>query len=63
MTTINEPTFRAFTVIKRENLPDYWLNIGVAFLHGDGGGLTVALQAYPLDGRVVLRHPKSDDGP
>lgn len=58
--TDNEPTFRAYTVIKREGQQDFWLNIGAAFTHQDGGGLTVALQALPIDGRVVLRHPKTD---
>ncbi len=60
-TTSNEPTFRAFTVIKREGQQDFWLNIGAAFSHRDGGGFTLALQAFPLDGRVVLRHPKETE--
>lgn len=59
-TANNEPTFRAFSVIKREDKPDYWLNIGAAFAHRDGGGFTLSLQALPIDGRVVLRHPKEE---
>lgn len=46
---------RAFTVITRENEEPFWLEIGASFEHKDGKGLTVALQAHPLDGRIVLR--------
>ena len=46
---------RAFTVITREGEDPFWLEIGASFDHKDGKGLTVALQALPLDGRIVLR--------
>ena len=46
---------RAFTVITREGEDPFWLEIGASFEHKDGKGLTIALQALPLDGRVVLR--------
>jgi hypothetical protein len=46
---------RAFTVITREGEEPFWLEIGASFEHKDGKGLTVALQAHPLDGRIVLR--------
>lgn len=59
--TFVEPLFRAYTVIKREGHQDFWLNIGAAFPHRDGSGFTVALQAFPLDGRLVLRQPKGDE--
>jgi hypothetical protein len=48
-------THRAFTVITREGEEPFWLEIGASFEHKDGKGLTVALQAHPLDGRIVLR--------
>jgi hypothetical protein len=32
-----------------------WLEIGASFEHKDRKGLTVAPQAHPLDGRIVLR--------
>ena len=35
--------------------------IGLAFPHKDGKGLNVVLQAFPLDGKVVLREPSEDD--
>jgi len=46
---------RAFTVITREGDEPFWLEIGASFEHKDGKGLTIALQAHPLDGRIVLR--------
>ena len=46
---------RAFTVITREGEEPFWLEIGASFEHKDGKGLTIALQALPLDGRIVLR--------
>ena len=50
-----KPAYRAYTVIKRENREDYWLNVGVAFPHEDGEGLNLLLQSLPLDGKLVLR--------
>lgn len=50
-----QPLFRAYTVIERENQAPFWLTIGVAFLHKDDKGLNVILQALPLDGKLVLR--------
>src|SRR5436309_14191903 len=45
----------------RESLGDercmnsFWLEIGASFEHKDHKGLTIALQALPIDGRIVLR--------
>jgi hypothetical protein len=56
-----EPTYRAFTVIKRgEGKDDFWLAIGAAFQHQDGDGYNIVLQALPIDGKIVLRLPKDD---
>jgi hypothetical protein len=55
------PSYRAYTVIKREGQDDFWLPIGAAFPHQDGDGYNIVLQALPIDGRVVLRVPKDDD--
>lgn len=52
---MSAPAYRAYTVIKRENKDDYWLNLGVAFPHEDGEGFNLLLQAQPLDGEIVLR--------
>ena len=56
-----KPAYRAYTVIKRENKDDYWLNLGVAFPHEDGEGFNLLLQALPLDGKIVLRTYKEDE--
>jgi len=54
------PIYQAYTVIKREGQDDWWCNIGAAFSHADGNGLNLMLQALPLDGKIVLRPPKTD---
>jgi hypothetical protein len=56
-----QPSFRAFTVIKRDKEDDFWLDIGAAFPHEDGKGYNIVLQALPIDGRVVLRVPKDEE--
>lgn len=55
-----QPTHRAYTVIKREGQEDFWLAIGAVFAHQDGDGFNVVLQALPIDGKIVLRQPKDD---
>jgi hypothetical protein len=56
------PTHRAYSVIKRDGQDDYWLNLGLAFPHKDGGGFNIILQALPLDGKIVCREITDDDG-
>ena len=62
-----QPSYRAYTVIKRgEGQDDFWLAIGAAFPHQSGDGFNVVLQALPIpngDGqcKIVLRPPKGDD--
>ena len=58
-----QPAYRAFTVVKREGADDFWLPIGAAFMHQDGDGYNIVLQALPIDGKIVLRLPKSDEQP
>jgi hypothetical protein len=60
MANSSQPAYRAYTVIKREGQDDFWLPIGAAFMHQDGDGYNVVLQALPIDGKVVLRLPKDD---
>ena len=55
-----QPTYQAYTVVKREGQDDFWLNIGAAWMHQDGDGYNVILQALPIDGKIVLRPPKAD---
>jgi hypothetical protein len=55
------PSHRVYTVIRREGQDDYWLNIGLAFLHKDGNGFNIVLQALPLDGKIVCREISDDE--
>ena len=57
----NAPTHRAYSVIKREGQDDYWLNLGLAFPHKDGGGFNIILQALPIDGKIVCREITDDE--
>jgi hypothetical protein len=50
-----QPTHRAYSVIRREGQDDFWLNVGLVFPHKDGKGLNIILQAFPLDGKIVVR--------
>jgi hypothetical protein len=59
MATAQQPSYQAYTVVKREGQDDYWLNIGAAFMHQDGDGYNVVLQALPINGKIVLRLPKA----
>jgi len=66
---MNKPTHIAYTVrdfTKKDTgeADSSWTRIGVAFLHKDGKGLDVALDALPVNGRVVLRlnTPKTSTG-
>jgi hypothetical protein len=55
-----QPTYQAYTVVKREGADDFWLNIGAAFMHQDGDGFNILLQAFPINGKIVLRPPKGE---
>jgi hypothetical protein len=55
----NDPVLIAYTVNDRPaGQKSIWRRIGVAFPHSKGAGLTVVLDALPLDGRIVLVEPK-----
>jgi hypothetical protein len=56
-----QPTHRAYSVIKREGQDDYWLNLGLAFPHKDAKGFNVILQAIPFDAKIVIREITGDD--
>lgn len=52
------PTHTVYTVRdykKGEEKDAEWLKIGVAWLHKDGKGFDLDLQATPIDGRAVVR--------
>jgi hypothetical protein len=39
-----------------------WTRIGAAFPHKEGLGFSIELQAFPIDGRLVVLPPDTDDG-
>jgi hypothetical protein len=51
----DHPKFDVFTVEDRgRNKDGFWTKIGGAWPTKDDAGLTIQLQALPLDGRLVL---------
>jgi hypothetical protein len=56
-----QPNYTAYTVVKRNGQDDFWIAIGGAWMHQDGDGYNVVLQALPIDGKIVLRLPKAPD--
>jgi hypothetical protein len=39
-----------------------WTKIGAAFPHKEGTGFSIELKAFPIDGRLVVLPPDTDDG-
>ena len=46
---------------KRKTLGNYWQKIGEAYPHAEGAGLTLVLDAVPMDGRIVLLELDTND--
>jgi hypothetical protein len=38
-----------------------WTKIGAAFPHKEGTGFSIELRAFPIDGRLVVLPPDTDD--
>jgi hypothetical protein len=38
-----------------------WTKIGAAFPHKEGLGFSIELKAFPIDGRLVVLPPDTDD--
>jgi len=55
-----KPTLIAYTVKDRGEGKDIWTRIGAAWPHSSGNGLSIQLDALPLDGRIVLTEPKAE---
>ena len=60
------PTFMAYSVRdykKRGQTESDWTRVGVAWPHHDGDGFDIVLEAFPVNGRVVVRKskPKQQD--
>ena len=56
------PTHRAFSVREGKNGgKGFWTPIGAVWAHEDGEGFNLQLDLVPLDGKIVLRTPKSEE--
>ena len=58
--TSKTPLYHGYAV-RQVGKDSYWTKIGAVFAHDDGEGATLVLDALPVDGRVVLRAPKSQE--
>jgi hypothetical protein len=60
----NKPTLIAYSVKERgKGKRPFWLRIGAAWPFESGGGLTIQLDALPIDGRIVLTEPRPEVDP
>lgn len=50
----NDPVLIAYSPQQRSSGKTYWQRIGRAYPHETGAGLTLLLDALPIDGRIVL---------
>jgi hypothetical protein len=58
----NMPTLLAYTVKNRgKNKKAIWTRIGAALPHNSGPSFSIEIEALPVDGRLVLIPPKSDE--
>ncbi|MGH0028958.1 MAG: hypothetical protein ACQGVC_04145 [Myxococcota bacterium] len=59
----NGPDFIAYQVIDRtDGQKAIWRQIGSAWMHNDGNGIQLRLDALPLGGSVTLRAPLPPKG-
>lgn len=57
------PEYRVFAVATRQGAKDFWTDIGAAWAHEDGEGLSISLNLLPLQGQsIVLRKNEPKDG-
>ena len=58
-----KPTLLAYTVKNRgKGQKAIWTRIGAAWPHSNGGtGFSIELEAFPVDGRLILIEPKADE--
>lgn len=57
----HDPVLIAYTVKKLVSGKKVWTRIGAAYPHETGAGLTVVLDAKPLDNKIILIEPTTGD--
>lgn len=56
------PDYVGYTLKDRgEGQEPFWLAIGAAWKHEDGKGMTLHMDAAPLDGRLTLREKRREE--
>jgi len=55
-----DPVLIAYSVTRRRGGKNGGKRIGAAYPHETGAGLTIVLDALPLDNRIVLLEPDAD---
>lgn len=53
------PDFIAYHVLTKGE-KTFWNRVGASWLHHDGNGMSLQLETLPMDGRIVLRAPRSE---
>jgi hypothetical protein len=62
--TVTAANLNVFTVEENEingKTQKRWTKIGAAFPHKEGLGFSIELKAFPMDGRLVVLPPDTDD--
>lgn len=59
--TYRKPGYIAYHVKRPNDGQSYWTRIGAAFRHQDGKGFNLVLDAFPVNGEVVLRIPEEQN--
>ena len=63
-TTSRKPALRLYFVIEgQRGRKSRWVPVGAMFIHEDGEGFNIQLNAIPVgfDGRLVARQPKQEE--
>lgn len=60
-TQSKQPTHRLYAV-NGNGEKARWTEIGAAWANSDGQGFSLRLSAVPLDGHIVMRAPKAENG-
>lgn len=60
MSKSKQPTHRIYAVTKREGAKSYWAEIGAAWAHEKGDGMSLKLNMLPLNGADIVIRAASD---
>lgn len=55
----SKPDYAVY-VVEGEGDKAHWTRVGAGWTHSDGEGINVTLTALPLNGRLTIRKPKTE---